>query len=67
LPQSRAPEAVFAVACERGLEGVVAKPLSSRYRPGERAWLKVKNRDYWRYPLEREAAMRSAQSAMAFS
>jgi len=29
-------EAVFAVACERGLEGVVAKRLRSPYRPGER-------------------------------
>jgi hypothetical protein len=23
---------------------------------GERGWVKTKNRDYWRYELEREAA-----------
>jgi bifunctional non-homologous end joining protein LigD len=44
-----------------GLEGVVAKKLSLPYRPGERRWVKVKNRDYWRLPLEREAAIRSRQ------
>ena len=37
------------------MEGVVAKKLSQRYRPGERLWVKVKNKDYWRFPLEREA------------
>jgi hypothetical protein len=26
------------------------------YKPGERGWLKVKNRAYWKYELEREAA-----------
>jgi bifunctional non-homologous end joining protein LigD len=40
------------------LEGVVAKPLRGIYKPGDRrAWLKVKNRSYWKYELEREAAM----------
>jgi len=35
---------LFAAACERGLEGIVAKRLASPYRPGERtdAWQKVK-------------------------
>jgi len=42
--------------CEQGLEGVVAKRRSEPYRPGERTWVKIKNRDYWRYPLELEAA-----------
>jgi hypothetical protein len=37
------------------LEGVVCKPLRSRYRPGERGWLKLKNRAYWKYELERLA------------
>jgi ATP-dependent DNA ligase len=55
-------EAVFAVACERGLEGVVAKSLRASYKPGERGWLKIKNRAYWRYPLEVEAAMRKRPS-----
>ena len=45
-------EARFAAVCERELEGVVCKPLASRYVPGERGWLKVKNRAYWRYAQE---------------
>jgi ATP-dependent DNA ligase len=52
-------EVLFAVAQENGLEGVVAKRLRSIYRPGERgSWVKVKNRAYWRYELEREAVAR---------
>jgi DNA ligase D-like protein (predicted ligase) len=39
-------EAYFASAVERGLEGVIAKRLASRYLPGERtdAWQKFKRR-----------------------
>jgi bifunctional non-homologous end joining protein LigD len=44
---------------EHELEGVVAKKLDGRYRPGEREWIKVKNRAYWRYELERESAIRA--------
>jgi bifunctional non-homologous end joining protein LigD len=55
-------EALVSVAAEHGLEGVVAKRLGSIYRPGERGWLKIKNRAYWRYPLEVEAASRRAAS-----
>lgn len=35
---------LFVAACERGLEGIVAKRIDSRYRPGERtaAWQKIK-------------------------
>jgi bifunctional non-homologous end joining protein LigD len=37
-------EAVQAASIEQGLEGVVAKPLTSRYLPGRRGpWIKVKN------------------------
>jgi hypothetical protein len=36
--------ALFQAVCGHGLEGVVCKPLTSRYLPGERGWLKVKNR-----------------------
>jgi bifunctional non-homologous end joining protein LigD len=37
-------EAVLAVSLQHGLEGVVGKPLASRYFPGRRsAWIKVKN------------------------
>jgi hypothetical protein len=42
---------------DRELEGVVAKRRSGRYRPGERGWVKIKNRDYWRYEIERESAI----------
>ena len=41
-------QALFASVCERGLEGVVAKPSGSSYRPGYRGWLKIKNPGYWR-------------------
>lgn len=54
---------LFDAVCEIGLEGVVAKKLSQRYRPGERLWVKVKNRDYWRYPLERESAIQASRRA----
>ena len=50
---------LFDVVCERELEGVVAKRLDGRYRPGERDWVKTKNRGYWRWELEREGAIRS--------
>lgn len=36
--------AVLAASVEQGLEGVVGKPLDSRYHPGRRGpWIKVKN------------------------
>jgi len=50
---------LWQVCVDQGLEGVVAKRLRSPYRPGERGWVKVKNRDYWRYGLEVEAALRT--------
>jgi bifunctional non-homologous end joining protein LigD len=52
-------QALFDAVCAHGLEGVVAKQKSGRYRPGYRGWVKIKNRDYWRYELERESAMKS--------
>ena len=45
---------------------VVAKKLSQRYRPGERLWVKVKNRDYWRYPVEQEAARNRRRTPSMF-
>jgi bifunctional non-homologous end joining protein LigD len=48
--------ALFAAVCEQGLEGVICKRRSERYRPGERRWLKVKNRSYYRFEQERELA-----------
>ena len=68
-PRWRTPEtfedgkALWDAVCEHALEGVVAKRRSGRYSPGERAWIKTKNRDYWRYELEREGAIRSRRRA----
>src|SRR5712691_6297170 len=36
--------ALFEAVCRQGLEGVVAKRLDGRYRPGRRAWIKIKPR-----------------------
>jgi bifunctional non-homologous end joining protein LigD len=63
-PQWRTPEAfddgeaLWQAVCEHELEGVVAKRRSSRYSSRERGWIKTKNRDYWRYEMEREAAFK---------
>ncbi len=51
-------ESLYEAVCERGLEGVVAKWGKSRYRPGQRGWIKVKNPDYWRRASEMEAMSR---------
>jgi bifunctional non-homologous end joining protein LigD len=53
--------ALFDAVCRFGLEGVVAKRLSSRYRAGERGWIKTKNPSYWRRDSEREAMQRSRE------
>jgi bifunctional non-homologous end joining protein LigD len=50
---------LFDAVCRQGVEGVVGKRLDERYKPGERGWLKVKNRGYWRYPYEVAALQRS--------
>jgi bifunctional non-homologous end joining protein LigD len=50
--------ALWEAVCEHELEGVVAKKRTGRYQPGERGWIKTKNRDYWRYELEREGAFK---------
>jgi len=52
-------DALWAAVREHELEGVVAKRRSGRYVPGGRGWIKVKNREYWRYEMEREGALRS--------
>lgn len=48
--------ALFAAVVEAGLEGIVAKRKTDPYRPGERRWVKIKNRAYWRFVNEREFA-----------
>jgi bifunctional non-homologous end joining protein LigD len=55
-------EALFAVVCQHGLEGVVAKRRGQTYRSGERGWVKIKNRDYWRYGEELESLRRAIDS-----
>jgi bifunctional non-homologous end joining protein LigD len=35
----------FEAVCRKGLEGVVAKRLDGRYRPGRRAWIKIKPKE----------------------
>ena len=47
-------EALLTAVCAHGLEGVVAKRWRQGYRPGQRGWVKIKNRDYRRYPEELE-------------
>ncbi len=37
--------AFFEAVCREGLEGVVAKRLDGRYRPGRRAWIKIKPKE----------------------
>lgn len=49
--------ALFDAVCANELEGIVAKRRTSRYLQGERGWVKIKNRDYWRYEMERESAI----------
>jgi ATP-dependent DNA ligase len=58
----RRGEARWAAIWKHELEGVVAKAKRSRYVSGERGWLKVKNRDHWRYELEREGALNIRRS-----
>jgi bifunctional non-homologous end joining protein LigD len=53
--------ALFAAACEQELEGVIAKRRSAPYRPGQRGWIKVKNRGYWRYDAEIDSLRRSIE------
>ena len=47
--------------CRFGLEGVVAKRLSSRYGANQRGWIKTKNPNYWRRDSERETMQRARE------
>ena len=58
-------EALFAAVCEQGLEGIVGKRRSQPYRPGDRAWIKTKNKAYWRYGEEVESLRRSLERRYA--
>src|SRR4051794_39513736 len=55
--------ALFAAVCERGLDGVVAKRDRDPYRPGERKWVKTKNRATVRFAEEGDAVGRRVASA----
>ena len=57
--------ALFQSVWELGLEGVVAKKRSGRYRPGERGWIKAKNPSYWRRESEIEGVRRSVERGLA--
>jgi bifunctional non-homologous end joining protein LigD len=57
-------EALFEAVCQAELEGIVAKRSEGLYRPGQRGWIKIKNRDYWRYELERESAINRPRERM---
>jgi ATP-dependent DNA ligase len=57
----RGEAALYAAVCAHGLEGVVAKKLSSRYAFGERGWVKTKDPEYWRRDAEIEAMQRSRE------
>jgi bifunctional non-homologous end joining protein LigD len=52
-------QALFDAVCTRGLEGVVAKREREPYRPGERIWVKVKNRETRRFAEELEGVRRA--------
>jgi hypothetical protein len=57
----------FGAAGAHDFGGVVAKRTDSRYQPGERGWIKIKNRNYWRYELEREREPPLKEVALAAS
>jgi bifunctional non-homologous end joining protein LigD len=54
-------QALFDATCARGLEGVVAKREQEAYRPGERIWVKVKNRETRRFAEELEGVRRAVE------
>ena len=58
LPTFTNGETLFEAVVEHGLEGVVAKRERDRYRPGERLWVKTKNRATPRFAEETAGAAR---------
>jgi len=57
-------EALLAAVCARGLEGVVAKRVRDPYRPGDRGWIKTKNRTTARFAEERSRGLRQSSQAV---
>jgi bifunctional non-homologous end joining protein LigD len=62
LPTFPDGEALFAAMCEHGLEGVVSKRERDPYRPGERLWVKTKNRATPRFGEELAGATRARRA-----
>ena len=54
-------QALWQAVCDHGLEGIVAKRLTSTYRPGYRGWVTIKNPRYWRRESEVEGFRRSLE------
>jgi bifunctional non-homologous end joining protein LigD len=63
-PRWRTPEAfddgtaLWPAVCAHELEGSSPRLARGRYLRGERGWIKTKNRDYWRWEMEREGALK---------
>jgi bifunctional non-homologous end joining protein LigD len=57
-------EALLEATLRLGLEGIVAKRLDEPYKPGERGWIKVKHRSYWRFGEEFELARSGRRRAV---
>jgi len=53
--------ALFDAVCAHGMEGVVAKRGRDPYRPGERLWVKTKNRATARFAEESRIGERRAK------
>jgi bifunctional non-homologous end joining protein LigD len=53
--------ALFDAVCAQGMEGVVAKRERDEYRPGERVWVKTKNRGTARFAEESRIGERRAK------
>ena len=58
-------EALHRVVCDSGLKGIVAKRERDPYRPGERGWVKTKNRATARFAEERDGLGRRLRRALS--
>lgn len=58
-------DSLFRAICDRGLEGVWRSVPATRTRPGERLWVKTKNRGDSRFAEELAGATRNVSSPTA--
>ena len=56
---------LFQLACDKDLEGIVAKRKDGRYTPEETTWVKIKNPAYSQTEGRRELFEKRAQAASA--